>query len=377
MYCARPSLAATKSCRAPSGSSRIATLLALLCAACAPAGSDSGREYAWDLPEGFPEPAVPADNPLTISKVELGRYLFYDSRLSRSGTLACASCHAQARAFTSAQVHDRGATGSVLRHVAPSLVNVAYAPRLTWANPVLRELERQVQVPLFADRPVELGLPGTDVDLRVRLGGEPRYTELFAAAFPEDAQPLTALHVIQALACFERTLIAGDSDYDRGGAASASVQRGAALFFSETTHCAECHAGFAFSDYAFHNTGLYDVDGHGGYPKDDRGVIELTGDASDMGRFRTPTLRNVALTAPYMHDGSIATLAEVIDHYAAGGSVIDDGPARGDGRANPWKDERVSGFEITPSQREDLVHFLESLTDHTLLEDARFADPWQ
>jgi cytochrome c peroxidase len=159
------------------------------------------------------------------------------------------------------------------------------------------------------------------------------------------------------------------------------------LFFSERLECFHCHGGFNFSDAvdharlpeperAFHNTGLYNVDGNGAYPPGDRGLLALTGNPADMGRFKAPTLRNIAVTAPYMHDGSIATLEEVIDHYAEGGRTIASGPDAGVGSASPLKDPFVSGFVLSDRERADLVAFLESLTDESFLTDPRFSDPF-
>jgi cytochrome c peroxidase len=154
------------------------------------------------------------------------------------------------------------------------------------------------------------------------------------------------------------------------------------LFFSERLECFHCHQGFAFSDsvktkttvfpeITFHNTNLYNVDGHGAYPATDQGLREFTGKPEDMGRYRSPTLRNIAVTAPYMHDGSIATLSEVLDHYAAGGRA----KAQGSG-TSPYQSEFVRGFTLTPQEKEDVLAFLESLTDTEFLTDPRFSDPF-
>ena len=158
------------------------------------------------------------------------------------------------------------------------------------------------------------------------------------------------------------------------------------LFFSERLECFHCHGGFNFADSvdhaklpeperAFHNTGLYNIDGKGAYPESDRGLYELTHEPRDMGRFKAPTLRNVAVTAPYMHDGSIATLNEAIDHYAAGGRSIDSGPSVGVGSESPLKDPFITGFILSTQERADLLEFLDSLTDESFLKDQRFADP--
>ncbi|WAS91856.1 methanobactin export MATE transporter MbnM [Nannocystis punicea] len=351
------------------------------------------RGYAWALGVGLPVPLVPEDNPMTAEKVELGRHLFYDTRLSGNETQSCASCHRQELAFTDGEALSTGSTGQRTPRNSMSLANIAYSTTYTWANPLLLDLEKQMMTPLFGFDPVELGLRGMEDVLIERLREEPRYEALFAEAFPADDDPFTLTNVTRALACFERSLLSGNSPYDRylGGdqdAISESAKSGARLFASEKLECFHCHAGFNFQDSIayegrpprngiFHNTGLYNIDGKGGYPAGNTGLHEFTGVAADMGRFRVPTLRNVAVTAPYMHDGSIATLSEVLDHYAAGGRTIVDGPNAGVGSANPFKSSFIRGFELTEDERADVLAFLDSLTDDTFLTDPQLADPWQ
>jgi cytochrome c peroxidase len=222
-----------------------------------------------------------------------------------------------------------------------------------------------------------MGLQGGGQAAIAALSAEAAYPELFAAAFPDDSAPISMDHIIKAIAAFERSLISGRSPFDRyvfddeRTALTVAQKRGMALFFSARVGCAQCHSGFNFSgplvyeghDKAsalFANTGLYDVDGRGAYPAGDRGLIDVTHRAVDMGRFRVPTLRNVALTAPYMHDGSVANLEQVIDHYARGA------------RRNPRQDPRLRPLVLTPDERADLVAFLQSLTDREFVDDPRF-----
>ncbi len=366
---------------------RPAIALLVLCA-CASEGG-----YAWSLPDGFPEPRVPEDNPMSEAKVELGRHLFYDVRLSGNQTQSCASCHLQELAFTDGLPRSIGSTGETHPRGAMSLVNVAFAPTLTWASPLLRHLEQQALVPMFGESPVELGLAGLEDELLSRLRAEPRYRELFPAAFPDAEGDAIAIDAVaKALASFQRSLIAGDSPWDRymagdPSAVSEQARRGGELFFSEEGECFHCHGGFLFSsgvDHAgnvfdqatFQNNGLYDLDGRGAYPADNTGLFEHTGEPRDMGRFKPPPLRNVTVTAPYMHDGSLATLDDVLDHYAAGGTVTPEGPNAGDGRLSPNKSIFVHGFALDETRRAELTAFLEALTDHELLTDPRFSDPW-
>jgi cytochrome c peroxidase len=349
--------------------------------------------YDFGLPAWAPAPLEPAANPTTPAKVELGRHLFYDTRLSRDGSMACASCHEQARAFTDGRAVSTGVTGDTTPRNAMSLANVAYFPVLTWSNPMLHHLEQQALVPLLGAAPVELGFAGHDEAILARIAADTRYPAMFAAAFPEADGEISLATIIRALAAFERTIVSLRSPYDRYryegdvDAVSDAVIRGEALFFSERLECHHCHNGLNFADtvlhernrageIAFHNTGLYNLDGLGGYPANNIGIAEITGRPEDMGRFRAPSLRNVAVTAPYMHDGSIATLDGVLDHYAAGGRTIASGPHAGVGRTNPFKSSFIPGFTLSPDERADLLAFLNALTDEQFLHDPRFANPW-
>lgn len=347
--------------------------------------------FDWQLPAGFPTPVEPADNPMSVAKVELGRHLFYDQRLSRNQTQSCATCHKQRLAFTDGRVVSEGSTGSFTPRNAMSLANVAYAATLTWSNPLHVSLERQAVIPIFGDDPVELGQVSQS-ELEARLRAIPEYPELFRAAFPEQSA-ITYANVARGLASFQRALISGSSPFDAwlyGGdesVLSESAKRGFVLFNSERFECFHCHQGFNLSDHVdyrelafpvapFYNTGLYNLDGQGAYPEPNTGTFNVTLEPTDMGRFKTPTLRNIAVTAPYMHDGSIETLFEVLDHYAAGGRTIEAGPHAGVGSENPYKENFVRGFEATQREREDVVAFLESLTDEDFLRAPALSDPW-
>jgi len=350
------------------------------------------RSYSWGIDGSLPPPAVPVDNPMTDDKVELGRRLFYDTRLSVNNTMSCATCHLQALAFTDGRARAVGATGQFHPRGAMTLVNVAYASRLTWANPLLDRLEDQALTPLFGDQPVEMGMSGRDQEIVEMLRGDALYAELVSRAFPQEQDPYSIVSVVRAMAAFVRSIISFTSPYDgylRGDndAISESAVRGMDLFFSERLECFHCHGGFNFTDstthansrvdrIGYHNTGLYNLDGEGQFPSDNTGLFDMTGDRRDMGRFKAPTLRNIAVTAPYMHDGSIATLEEAIAHYARGGRLIEHGPNTGDGRRSPFKSEFIRGFELTDVEQADLIAFLESLTDERVLTDPRWSDPF-
>jgi cytochrome c peroxidase len=369
-----------------------ALTLALVLAGCP---SDPEPEpFTYALPPGFPEYRVPADNPMSDVKVELGRLLFYDVRLSANMTQSCGTCHRQEHAFTDALTTAMGSTGEIHPRSSMGLANVAYQATFTWANPLVVSLEDQALLPMFGEQPiVELGLAGMENVLLERLRTDAAYPGLFARSFPGDADPISVANVTRAIAAFERVLVSGRAPYDRftegdTSAMSEAAQRGRELFFSERFECFHCHGGFNFSasvdhagvvasEPAFFNTGLYNTDGRGAYPPDNQGVFEITGEDRDMGRFKPPSLRNVELTAPYMHDGSIATLEDVLAFYAAGGRNVTEGPYVGDGRDNPNKDQFVSGFTATAEEMSDLLEFLRSLTDDEFIADPRFSDPFE
>ena len=348
-------------------------------------------EYRWRIPEWLPKPIVPADNPMSDAKVELGRRLFYDKRLSVNGMFSCASCHQQSRAFADDLPVAQGATGQRHPRNAQTLANVAYLSRLTWASPTLKRLEKQMLIPLLGVNPIELGMAGKVDEILSVLADDTEYRRLFALSFPMSA-PIALDNLAKAIAAFERTLISANAPFDhfcrvgKTDAISPAAKRGADLFFSERLQCFQCHGGLhfvdtlkhselPFEDFAYHNTGLYDLGG-GRYPKPNTGLHHTTGRSVDMGRFRTPSLRNIAATAPYMHDGSVPTLAAVIDLYAAGGRRIVGGPLAGDGRRNPNKSVFVRGFALKATEKADLLEFLDSLTDTEFLTDPRFSDPF-
>ena len=364
----------------------VAALVGFGLAACGKA------EYDWQIDEHLPRPTVPPDNLMSDTKVELGKRLFYDRRLSVNQTTSCATCHVQALAFTDGRARSVGATGEIHPRGSMSLVNTAYASRLTWANPLLDRLEDQALTPMFGDDPIEMGMGGREAELVELLRSDEQYAALLPEAFPGDADPFSVLNAVRAIATFTRSIVSFDAPYDRylaGDAAAmdASAVRGMDLFFSERLECFHCHGGFNFTDSSthaddriervgFHNNGLYNTDDNGAYPADNTGLYDMTGERRDMGRFKAPTLRNIAVTAPYMHDGSIATLQDVIAHYERGGRLIESGELAGDGRRSPFKSEFIVGFELTDQERADLLAFLKSLTDESVLTDPRFADPF-
>ncbi|HEY7772017.1 MAG TPA: MbnH family di-heme enzyme [Marinagarivorans sp.] len=347
------------------------------------------------VPEHFPLPPIPDYNRPTAAKIDLGRHLFYDKRLSANATQACADCHLQELAFSDGEITSIGSTGDVLTRNSQGLGNAMYHATLTWASDAFIDLEQQLQVPIRSDNPVELGVTEAHAsEVLARFDLDPLYVEKFDAAFPGANSGATINKIIQALASFCRTLITGSSAYDnylQGDATALSEQqiRGLQLFNGEKFECFHCHSGLNFStSFAsnnspqdtqispFFNTGLYNIDNTGDYPAIDQGLFELTQKKHHRGLFRPQSLRNVALTAPYMHDGSIATLREVIEHYARGGRLIERGPFAGDGKNSPLKSGLIRGFEASEEEMQAVVSFLESLTDYEFINNPAHANPF-
>lgn len=351
------------------------------------------NNYKLNLPDSFPEPYIPEDNQLTKEKINLGRHLFYEKALSIDNSVSCGTCHIQSKAFSDGKkvgigVHD---TKNVKNSM--SLTNVVYNTSLTWANPHLDNLESQMLLPIFGETPVEMGMNGKEDLIISRLKDKKIYTDLFKKAYPDEKDSYGINNITKAIASFQRILISANSPYDKfinnkdPNAISESAKRGQNLFFSEKFECFHCHGGFNFSgetkkknttfiDKEFHNNGLYNIENNGSYPKGNQGVIEVTLNQSDMGKFKAPTLRNIELTAPYMHDGSIETLEEVIEHYSRGGRIIKNGEFKGDGKLNPNKSAFVKGFDITQEEKDDIIAFLKSLTDKEFINNPDLSDPF-
>ncbi len=372
------------------------SIMVLVVGACTPTSSEPDEDVRalLKLPEHFGVPFIPDYNPLTREKIDLGRRLFYDTRLSGNQTQSCGSCHVQAQGFADGLTTPTGSTGDQLARNSLGLANVAYFPSLTWGNNVLLSLEDQIHVPIESDNPIELGVvDGIREEVLARFEADDTYRQMFTAAFPESDSGVTMNKIVFALASFCRTMISGNSAYDRyylGDTSALTEQqiRGLRLFNSERLECFHCHSGINFTisyrdanttedtvTYPFFNTGLYNVDGEGSYPALNQGIYELTQDPDDRGQFRPQGLRNVALTAPYMHDGSIATLRDAIMHYARGGRIIESGTNAGDGRLSPLKSGLIRGFNISESEIDDVLAFLGSLTDESFVNNPDFANP--
>lgn len=312
--------------------------------------------YVWHLPRGFPTPFVPPGNPMSDAKVALGKRLFFERRLSATGKYSCASCHDPARSFTDGRPVAIGATGAALPHSAMALINVAYNVSFGWTEPQLGSLESQMLEPLLNRHPVELGLAGHQQAAARALAADPSYATSFAAVFRDEGPPVTFDHIVKAIAAFERTLISGNSPFDRyvfGGqhdALTPEAKQGMALFFSPRAGCSACHSGFNFSG------NWRDSDGP-------TGEASFASNGATEQPMRVPTLRNIALTAPYMHDGRFPTLEAVVDHYA---QVAEK--ARSESGGGREIDSRLRTFDLTRAEQSELIVFLKSLTDSSFVD---------
>lgn len=341
----------------------IGRALPLALAAALAAGCGGGQDDDADLPPGPPPPPralgelppefpplpAPADNPFTAEKFALGQALFFDKRLSRTGEIACGSCHLQANAFADPRRVSEGIEGRTGTRNAPPLFNLAWTSSYFWDGGV-DSLERQAMAPIMD--PNEMDLPLDEATARV--AADPTYPPRFQAVFGTGVTPLA---LTQALASFVRGLVSGDSRLDRHRrgephALGAAERRGLAIFEGERGECFHCHTGFNLTNDRFANNGSFQVGG-------DVGRQRITGKANDLGRFRVPSLRNVAVTAPYMHDGSLATLEQVIDHYDRGGG------------GHESTDANIRKLHLTPAEKRDLRAFLNALTDETFLADPK------
>ena len=299
-------------------------------------------------PLGLPPVIWPEDNPYTPEKAELGRLLYFDKRLSSDGTISCASCHAPEHAFTDAAPVSTGISGQKGGRSAPTVINRAYSTAQFWDGRAA-SLEEQAKGPIA--NPLEMTAQKKADEAHEAcvqcLRAIPGYVRRFEKVFGTNA--LTIDHVAQAIATFERTIYSGNSPYDRylkgdEKAMTDAQVRGMGVFF-DRAQCDRCHIGFNFTDGSYENIGI-GMD----RPMPDLGRYNVTRREEDKGAFKTPTLREVEHTAPYMHDGSLKTLEEVVEHYDKGGIK------------NPWLNKRMAPLKLTPQEKADLVAFLKALS---------------
>jgi cytochrome c peroxidase len=309
---------------------------ALLAAAC-PLLLPSPIRAEVDIPLGLKQPAWPEDNQYSAAKVELGKQLYFDKRLSRDDTVSCASCHDPKKGWSNGEAFATGVRGQKGGRSAPTIINAAYFDLQFWDGRA-KGLEGQALGPI--QNPIETDMPLPEVVAKLnKIEG---YQKQFQKVFGSD---VNADGMAKAIAAFERTVLSGAAPYDRfkGGdtqALSEPAQRGMKVFFNRG-HCSACHVGPNFSDGAFHNIGI-GMDAE----KPDIGREEQSKQGGDRGAFKTPTLREIARTAPYMHNGKFKTLEEVVDYYNQGGF------------ANPTLDEEIFPLKLTGEEKADLVIFL-------------------
>ncbi len=320
-------------------------------------------------------------------KITLGRYLFYDRRLSINNTKSCGTCHNPAFAFTDGYKRSLGAFADLHQRNTEPLFNLAQQKYFTAADSSIHSVLQQMNNPLFKTTPAEMGVKGSEDIILERLKKEKIYISLFSKI---DDQ-ITWQNIKSAIASFELSLVSNNSAYDKfingdQSALSQSAKKGMELFNSASLKCKSCHGGENFStpllanerkdtSYYF-NTGLYNTDGKGSYPSYDQGLYQFTLVLNDMGKFRVPTLRNLAFTAPYYHDGSAASLTEVIENYARGGRLIKEGIYKGDGKTNTYKHAFINGFVLNETNKLDLINFLLSLSDPSFVNNPNYQNPF-
>ena len=337
------------------------------------AGPAEPTAFQLEVPDYMPRPILDEENPLTVEGIALGRRLFYDKIMGRDSSFACADCHQQDKAFTDGRAIAVGVGGAEGRRSAMSIVNLAFNPNgFNWHGSEVKLWEQAIH-------PVEDMLEMDEDWERVlgRLRRHEDYPRRFRAAFGVDnTDQISREMAVKAIAQFERTIISADSHFDRYFYKNTEFpteeeQFGAdSLFFVENVPvgalhpgCGHCHNRPSFGDNKFKNNGLDDVASLDDFT--DKGRGEVTGNRFDNGKFRAPTLRNIALTAPYMHDGRFATLEEVLEHYAAGGHGVEN------------EDPNITGFSMSEREKAALLAFLRGLTDETLLTDERYSNPFE
>jgi cytochrome c peroxidase len=312
-------------------------LLAACCAVPSLAVDANPSPHRTKIPRGLKELVIPADNALTTEKIELGKLLFFDPRLSVDNSVSCASCHNPNHGWSNGEAFATGVRGQKGGRSAPTIINSAYQTFQFWDGRALH-LEGQALGPI--QNPIEMDLKLED--LVSKLNKIEGYRTRFQRVFSSDATPRA---IANSLASFERTVLSGDAPYDRfkagdKAALSESAQRGLKVFFNKA-HCSACHIGPNFTDGGFHNLGVSIL-----ASDPDLGRFNETKQLGDRGSFKTPTLREIARTAPYMHDGSLATLEEVVKYYDQGCTP------------NPQLDEELFPLKLSPQDQADLVTFL-------------------
>ena len=321
----------------------------MLCSSCNKDEEGIKYDYSHFIPSHFPIPISNPDSIPTEAQFTLGKKLFFDPVLSRDGSLSCASCHKPSLAFADTVSVSAGVEGRLGNRNSPSLGNVVYQKKLLKEGG-LPTLEMQVLVPIQEHAEFDNNI----VEISDKLMTIPKYVEMSQAAYKRDPDPYV---ITRAISAFERTLFSGDSKYDQflNGRTklTAIEEQGLNLFMSNKTNCSNCHSGFLLTNQNIENNGLYSV-------YKDIGAMRLTQNPSDEGKFKIPSLRNIALTYPYMHDGSLKTIKEVIEHYNSGG------------RDHKNKNTLIKPLNLSQSEIEALVAFLSTLTDYNFIKNKNY-----
>ena len=320
--------------------------LTLLFISCGKERANQNEIFQLDIPQGFPNPIIPEENYLTYERIELGKRLFYDPILSKDGTISCESCHKQEFAFADNIAISAGVESRLGFRNSMSLANIAYHDALMREGGV-PTLEMQALVPIQDHNEMDYNI----LSVAEKLNLDSTYINASIRAYNRIPD---AFVITRALASFQRTMLSGDSDYDRN-LLNEKEENGKELFFSDELACSSCHGTFLFTNQNIENNGLYEV-------YEDSGKYRLTHLQDDIGKFKVPSLRNIEITAPYMHNGSISTLEEVIEHYASGG------------KNHFNKSELITGFNITDDEKDNLIRFLKSLTDNNFTNNSFFEE---
>lgn len=303
-----------------------------------------------EVPKGFPALEFPEGNEFSDARWALGKRLFFDPVMSVDSSVSCATCHLPELAFSDSRTFSPGVENRAGTRNASPLFNVAYHPYFTREGGV-PTLEMQILVPIQEHNEFDFNI----VLLAEKLAKDSSYQAMAQLAYGREPDPFV---ITRSLANFERSLLSGYSRFDQHfnynlDVLTASELRGRDLFFSEKTNCADCHGDFNFTNYDFENNGLYDIYG-------DEGRFRLTGLEADRALFKVPSLRNIELTAPYMHDGSLASLEEIVEHYNSGG------------KNNPQKSNLIRPLNLSETEKNDLIQFLKSLTDEAFVSNPIF-----
>lgn len=333
----------------------IAVFFLLLILACSKTGKDPFSFYRQLIPSQIKDSIfLSASNPPSPEKIKLGRYLFYDNRISINNTKACASCHDPKFSFTDSYRRSIGAYGDLTAHNAPPLINLIFNRYFTATDTSLHFPEQQINNPMFRDQPVELGWKGNEEEMLDRFRANSFYGQQFRLAFPGEKDPVSVKNIQQSITSFIKTILSFHSPYDdhfyynKKMALNESAARGMLLFRSSELKCSQCHSGVNFNQPVFQSLPHF-----------------TTGFAADPSKLKVPTLRNLAFTAPYLHDGSAETLLRVIELYEAGGmSSVNN------------KHPFIKGFKLNSQERNDLLSFLLSLSDSSVLKNPEYADPF-